>query len=120
MPTPRAPSRTTVALLAAGVGVAALLPAPASRLLLVAPLAEEIVFRAGLQQALLQRLAPHAANLATAIVFAAAHLALAPGLPAALTLLPALALGAVYGRTRRLAPCVAGHALFNGVWLALA
>ena len=85
-----------------------------------APVVEEVIFRLGLQQELLTRLrsAP-AANALTALVFAAAH-GLSRGTPQALlTLLPALAIGAVYQRSRRLAPAVALHAAFNTAWLTV-
>lgn len=89
----------------------------------VAPVLEEIVFRAGLQEELLRHAHPRAAlgslsaNVLTALAFAAAHMALHPGLLAGLTVLPALLIGAVYQRQRRLAPCIALHALFNAIWL---
>jgi hypothetical protein len=90
-------------------------------LLLLTPLVEEAVFRAGLQEALLLRWnAPRLANLATALVFGLAHV-VARGDPGAfVVVLPALLLGAVYGRWRRLRWCVALHAAMNGVWLAAA
>jgi membrane protease YdiL (CAAX protease family) len=87
-------------------------------LLALAPLAEEVVFRAGLQETLLRRLrAPWGANAATALAFALAH-ALQRGEAAALLVaLPALLIGMTYTRTRRLAPCVVLHAAMNAVWL---
>jgi membrane protease YdiL (CAAX protease family) len=114
-----------VALLAAGVlvVVAALsagspLPQRLWMLLLVAPLAEEAVFRAGLQEVLLRRWqAPLAANLWTALTFGLAH-ALVRADPGALAVAaPALLIGWVYGRTRRLRDCVALHAAMNALWL---
>lgn len=119
LPSDRAAAAACAALLA--LGALALIAggqADAARLLVFAPAAEEIVFRAGLQEAL-QRAALGAplAVAATALVFAAAHVALRPGLAAALTLLPALACGALYARSRRVAPCIALHSLFNAVWL---
>ena len=91
-------------------------------LLLAAPVLEETVFRAGLQEALLRRLSPGTAaaataNALTALAFMAAHLALRPSGLSALTAVPALALGALYQRSRQLAPCIALHALFNAIWL---
>lgn len=85
-----------------------------------APVVEEVIFRLGLQQELLTRLRPaSAANVLTALAFAAAH-GLSRGTPQALlTLLPALAIGAIYQRSRRLAPSVALHAAFNAVWLTV-
>lgn len=98
-------------------------------LLVVAPLIEEILFRRGLQEELLRstRFAAFASRfgqaaharaciVVTAAAFAAAHLAVNPGWMAAGTLLPALAIGALYGRRRRLVPCVLLHAAFNFVW----
>lgn len=90
-----------------------------------APIAEEVVFRAGLQAALRRRLTAHLGDPAArtlavllgALAFAAAHAA-AGHMAGAWTLLPGLLLGAVYERTGRLAPCVLLHALFNAFWLA--
>lgn len=112
-------------LAAAGSLVAAGL-APLAALLIFAPVAEELVFRSGLQEALLRRCgtpampAPWMANVVTALAFAAAHLALRAGPAAALTVVPALACGYVYERNRRVAPCIALHALFNLIWLLAA
>lgn len=131
-PTPAAPWRALAPASVLGVAalpllVASLLafaPAAARWALLIvfAPWVEEIVFRAGLQEALLRRLAhwragAFAANLFTALAFATAHVALHPSRLAALTLLPALLVGRVYEQRRRLAPCVALHAGFNAFWL---
>lgn len=119
-PTPwRVPALLELAL--AGACVAP--PAQALALLVVAPVLEEIVFRAGLQNFLLQHLrrhpafGAHTANLLTALAFAAAHIALRTGLLAGLTFVPALLLGALYQRQRRLVPCIVLHAAFNAIWL---
>ena len=101
---------------AAGLAVAAGLPWGLVWLLAGAPLIEEVIFRLGLQETLLRRLPGGrgwVANVVTAVVFAGAHALQRPGWLAASTLLPALALGLIYGRSRRLAPCVLWHALFN-------
>jgi hypothetical protein len=111
--------------LLAVIGTLALPPlAPWLWPLLGAPFVEEIVFRCGLQSWLIERLGADRcprraalANAATALAFAAAHLAVRPGVLAAATLLPALLLGAVYQRTRRVRHCVALHAAFNALWL---
>lgn len=131
-PTPAAPWQLPAQASALVVGVLPLLVvallalAPVAArwalLLVYAPVVEELVFRAGLQEALMRRLAcwrggALAANLITALAFAAAHTALHPGALAALTLLPALLVGRVYEQRRRLAPCVALHAGFNAIWL---
>lgn len=95
-------------------------PMRLATLLLIAPLAEETLFRAGLQEALLRRGRPRwLANGLTAAAFALAH-ALAWGEIAAVAVAaPALALGACYGRWRRLRWCIALHALMNAAGLAL-
>lgn len=89
-------------------------------LLLAAPLAEEIVFRLGLQQALLDaRLVPWQANAGTAAVFGLLH-ALLQARPGGLaTALPSLLLGLVYQRTGSVSHCVLLHAALNGAWLLL-
>lgn len=90
-------------------------------LLLAAPLLEEAVCRAGLHEALLRHgAAAWMANGMTAAAFGLAHVA-ARGDAAAFTVaLPALAIGLVYGRWRRLRWCVALHAAMNAAWLAAA
>ena len=86
----------------------------------VAPVLEETVFRAGLQESLLRRGASGAVSvLLTAGLFAAAHALLRPGPWAWATAAPALLLGGVYLRGRRLWPCIALHALFNALWWGL-
>lgn len=95
---------------------------PALWLVVGAPVVEEVIFRLGLQQELLQRLQPHSAWLAnglTALVFSVAHELSHSPVMALLTLLPAVFIGHVYQRSRRLAPCIALHAFFNVIWLAL-
>jgi membrane protease YdiL (CAAX protease family) len=88
-------------------------------LLVVAPVLEEAVFRAGLQEALLRRpaLAPWLANGLTALVFGLAHALLRGSAGALAVALPALLIGVVYARWRRLRWCVALHALMNAMWL---
>jgi membrane protease YdiL (CAAX protease family) len=89
-------------------------------LLVAAPLAEEVVFRGGLQHALLATaLAPWQANVATAAVFASLHALLHATVGGLATALPSLLLGLVYQRTGRIAPCVLLHAAMNGAWLLL-
>ena len=89
-------------------------------LLGAAPVLEELVFRGGLQeQLLLARVSPMAANALTAVAFALGHGLTRSWWLAAGVLLPAWALGALYQRERRLAPCVAAHAAMNLVWIGL-
>ena len=93
------------------------------RLLVIAPVLEEVIFRRGLHEALLRmhanaRLHGTAfTNLSTATLFSLCHFALHPGATSVLVVIPALGIGWVYQRTRCLAPCVAIHAAFNAVWL---
>lgn len=88
-------------------------------LLLVAPLIEEALFRAGLHEALLRRAAPPAlANVATALAFGITHVLLRGDLAAFAVMLPALLIGAVYQRARRVRHCVLLHAAMNAAWLA--
>lgn len=89
-------------------------------LLFVSPLAEEILFRLGMHQALLVRgFGQGRANLLVALLFAALHVLLRGQAEAALVALPALIIGRVFERQQRLAPCVLLHALMNLIWLGL-
>lgn len=88
-------------------------------LLLAAPLLEEAVFRAGVQEALLRRgRGLLLANAATALLFGAAHVAARGDAAAFAVVLPALAIGWLYERTRQLRWCVLLHAAMNAAWLA--
>lgn len=90
-------------------------------LLLAAPLLEEAVFRAGLHEALLRHGgAAWLANGLTALAFGAAHVAARGDAAALAVVAPALAIGWVYSRWRRLRWCVALHAAMNAAWLAAA
>jgi membrane protease YdiL (CAAX protease family) len=108
-----------VAAIAAAALSSGVAPLRVAVLLAIAPLAEEAVLRAGLHEALLRRaVAPWRANLMSALLFAVAH-ALLRADPAALAVvLPALLIGALYGRTRRLRDAVLLHAALNALWLA--
>src|ERR1044071_6872264 len=101
---------------------------------LAAAVLEEIVFRAGLQEALLRwqarATAPRALrsrllgcsvpNVATAALFALAHAATRSWWVGLGAFPSALALGWLYERHRRLWPCIALHAAFNLCWFFLA
>lgn len=107
-------------LLAATLVAAGLPPAEARLWLLIvlAPLVEELVFRSGLHEALLRR----GVRNGRAIVLTAGTFALAHGLSrswglALAVCVPALVIGSVYARARRVGPCVLLHAAFNMVWL---
>lgn len=95
--------------------------------LIGAPVVEEIVFRAGLHESLLRAFDATAApmprwvaNVVCAVTFASLHLLAYPGLTGLATFAPALAIGALYERQRRVWPCIALHALFNVIGLLLA
>ncbi|SFV00673.1 JDVT-CTERM system glutamic-type intramembrane protease MrtJ [Pseudoduganella namucuonensis] len=98
-------------------------PATMLRLLLLAPLLEEWIVRAGLQEWLMRRhpgrgVAPAAlAVLAPAAGFSLLHIA-AGWSAAAAVFAPGVALGLVYLRWRDWRLCAAAHALFNGCALA--
>ena len=87
-------------------------------LLVLAPLAEEAVFRTGLQEHLLQRLrTPMVANGLTALAFALAHVATRGQWASFAVFVPALLIGAVYERWGRLRLCVVLHTSMNALWL---
>lgn len=89
--------------------------------LLLAPLLEEIVFRAGVQELLLRRaLPPPLCTVATAALFALLHGLLRADSSALWVFFPALVLGAAYTRWRRLRVCVSLHAGMNMLWLCCA
>jgi membrane protease YdiL (CAAX protease family) len=109
----------------AGLGALALsAPQSSSRLLvllLVAPLLEEAIFRAGLQEWLIRAgLRAWVCIGSSALVFAAAHLPWRDPWAATALLLPGLALGVIYQRTRSLWACVAMHAAMNACWIVVA
>jgi uncharacterized protein len=98
---------------------AAGLPSAVFVLLVAAPLLEEIVFRVGLQTQLLRHASQPSSTVLTALAFAAAHVAVRPGVLSTLTFFPALAIGVLFARQRRVLPCIALHTAFNATWLAL-
>jgi membrane protease YdiL (CAAX protease family) len=94
-------------------------PSRIAIMLLAAPILEEAIFRAGLQEWLLRRRVPAGwANVATAATFAAAHcVARGVELLSLAAFVPALALGWVYGRHRSLRLCIALHMVMNIAWV---
>lgn len=97
-------------------------------LLLASAVLEEVIFRLGIHESLLQRfefsraasvvigVRVSVANAITASLFALAH-ALFRSWTLGLAVVPAaLALGWVYERYRRVWPCIALHALMNLGW----
>lgn len=91
------------------------------KLLLIAPLIEEMFFRGVVHAGLRRRHdilgQPRVAIVVTAIAFGAAHLAIAPWSHALAVMLPALAIGWVYERSRSVLLCVLLHAMCNLCWL---
>lgn len=87
-------------------------------LLVLSPLVEECVFRAGMQEYLLTRLnSAFWAIVLTALAFGLLHAAVRADVSALVAIAPALLVGAVYARWRRLRWCVGLHAAMNGLWL---
>jgi membrane protease YdiL (CAAX protease family) len=87
-------------------------------LLLIAPLLEEAVFRAGLQEQLMRwRLRPWLCVLWTAVAFAIAHMLVRQQWEAAMLVAPGMLLGVVYHYTRSVLGCAALHAGMNALWL---
>lgn len=84
----------------------------------LAPVLEEIVFRAGLQAELTTWLrSAHGANMATSALFALAHGCVVGSAHGLAVMLPSLLLGECWRRWQRLGPCVVLHAAMNAGWL---
>jgi membrane protease YdiL (CAAX protease family) len=89
-------------------------------LLLAAPLIEEAVFRAGVQEFLIRaRLRASVCVGATASAFAAVHVVARHELTAIVILVPGILLGLLYQRTRSVWACAALHAVMNAAWLSV-
>lgn len=88
-------------------------------LILVAPWTEEVIFRLGLQETLLRRWPAQglASNLITALAFGLVHACARQDAAACALIAPALLMGHLYARHRRVWPCVALHAAMNAAWL---
>lgn len=117
----RLPSGTAPALAVVLIALAGLVghaPWTALLLLVIAPVLEEVVFRAGLQEALLRRhIHSPTSTVGTAMAFALMHGLTRSWLLAGWVFVPALVLGALYAHTRRLGPVVVLHSAMNLVWL---
>jgi uncharacterized protein len=94
-------------------------------LVLLYPLAEELIFRGWLQPTLADRLGLRAlaglsaANFLTSALFAAAHLPFHPAPLAIATFLPSLVFGHFQERYRSVVPGVLLHAFYNAGYFAL-
>jgi len=93
------------------------------------PILEEIVFRGGVQPALLTKalftkriFGLTLANATTSLLFAAAHLLNQPPLWAMLVIVPSLVFGWARDRYQRILPSILLHMLYNAgfVWLFVA
>lgn len=96
----------------------------ALKLLVIAPLIEELFVRGVVHRWLLPRWGGvpgwgpiSAANAVCAALFGLLHLVYAPVALALAVVLPALLIGWVFERTRALWPCVLLHSAMNGCWL---
>lgn len=117
---PNESTRLNATIWPAVCGPALSAPAPADllRLLLLAPLLEEWIVRAGLQAWLLQRPRLAGRSLAAPLIAAGAFSALHLGAgwqAAALVFWPGLVLGLVYQRWRDWRLCALVHAAFNAL-----
>jgi hypothetical protein len=79
---------------------------------IVAPVAEELIYRGYVLEALLSRLGKPVASLLSALVFASIHIGVGPGL-ALHTFLGGLILAFLYVRFRTVYPCVLMHLINN-------
>jgi len=88
----------------------------------LAPIAEELLFRGLLFRALLQRYHVNVAAIVSALVFAVVHIDVAVSQPLALVglTLVGVVLAHAYQRTGSLLVPIAGHAAFNGITLVVA
>lgn len=86
-------------------------------MVILAPIFEEVVFRAWLLEAWRKVMPPALALFLTAVLFSLAH---PSGLMVnTLLLLPGLALGLIWLKTRSLSACITAHATWNGLVLLL-
>jgi membrane protease YdiL (CAAX protease family) len=91
--------------------------------LFVAPAIEELFFRGVVQAELRARGGfcgrPWVAIAVTAGCFGLAHLGFATAAHSALVVVPALAIGLVYERTRSIPLCIGLHGAFNAIWFGI-
>ncbi|MBL8483748.1 MAG: CPBP family intramembrane metalloprotease [Rhodocyclaceae bacterium] len=80
--------------------------------LMIAPIAEEMLFRGLILRGLLQHYTPGPAIFLSALIFALAHMNLYQG---SVAMLVGLVCGWMYWRTHSLLPCVLAHLCFNAV-----
>jgi len=114
--------RQIAAVIAASAALLLALPAPADAallvsLLLAAPVTEELVFRAGLQEQLLRRnWGRWQAILSTATIFSVLHGINRGSVIGLAVFAPACLLGWIYQFKRRALLCIAAHSALNLAW----
>ena len=102
------------------IAVAWFLSPRITALLMVAPLLEELLFRGGIQEALLRSgVKPLVANLVATLAFAMLHGVTRSWPLAVAVVVPSIVLGLVYQRGRRVTPVVALHSAMNLLWVAI-
>jgi membrane protease YdiL (CAAX protease family) len=86
-------------------------------LLLISPVAEELIFRGVMQEYLLRRSpakeGKYLSNIAVSIVFTGAHLLVHLSPQRLLVFFPSLVLGAHYSKHRKVLPVILIHAIYN-------
>ena len=114
--------RQIAAVIAASAALLLALAAPADAalrvsLLLAAPLTEELVFRAGLQEQLLRRnWGRWPAILSTAVIFSLLHGITRGSVIGLAVFAPACLLGWIYQLKRQVLLCIATHSALNLAW----
>ena len=86
-------------------------------LVIVSPLAEELLFRGTLHEYLLGKTGKYRANLIVSVAFALCHLIFIRQPSRLLTFFPSLVFGEHYNRHRSVLAAFFIHAVYNAVWL---
>lgn len=81
--------------------------------LVMAPVAEELVFRGILLEWLSRQHSDHTANVFCSLLFAMAHYLFAPSLLSLATFIPSIWFGLLYLRNRSVVPPICAHILCN-------
>ena len=90
-----------------------------AKVLIVAPVIEEMFFRGVVQSSLRRLGGPWVAISITAIGFGLAHLGTATTAHSVLVIAPAVGIGWVYDRSRSIPLCIALHAVCNAYWFGI-
>ena len=86
-------------------------------IIVVSPLAEELLFRGVFQEFLIGKIGKVRANLIVSTVFALCHLMFVRQPSRLLTFFPSLVFGEHYNRHRSIPAVFLIHAVYNAVWL---